>query len=983
MDLPPILIVDDSQRDTELALAALNAYSLFNEVISLSDGAGALDYLYQRGEFAGRPARLPAIILLDLEMPRVGGLEVLRQIKSDPALHRIPVIIMTASCHEPDLVTSVSLGAGAYVLKPVDFPKLMEAAKQVGGYWWLIHPPAQTDSSRLDRWNNVQAQLTTAAVKPASVRPIHILHLEDSARDAEMIQDLVEAETGYEITHAADRSQFTERLAQEKFDLIISDFNLPDFDGLSALRLAKSKQPDTPVIIVSGAIDAAEAAECLKAGASDYLLKQRLDRLPSAIARSLEEARRERLRKEVESRLRDTDAQLRAVMENLGDGLLLTDLEDTILDVNPCLIAMTGFSRAEFIGHKGCELLSDPKQFQELTSHKADGANGITNRYEMRLRRKDGTGFPAEITSAPLRDRQGVLFGDVEVIRDITDRKLAEQTVRELNTTLEQRVQERTASLQVSERRFRALAVTAGRLIWTTNAEGIIVEAIPDWEGFVGQNPGESLQNDWGRFIHPEDLPRMHAEFFQGIAKQANFAFEFRARRHDGVYRHLRSLAAPVLGADGRVQEWIGSLEDVTDQRESDRALRQVHNELGQANARLRQASQMKSEFLANMSHELRTPLNAVLGLTEVLLDQQVGALNPRQIKSLNTISSSGTHLLSLINDILDLSKVEAGKLELYPENLNVDEICQACLTMINAQAHQKRISVAFDNAATVKTLPADPKRFKQILVNLLSNAVKFTPEGGAIGLTIRSPIDQGVATFTVWDTGIGIAPEDLPRLFQAFSQIDSGLARAQEGSGLGLALVSKLVELHGGSLGLETEPGKGSRFSFSLSLVSSMEAAKNRSLSESMLSEPAEGRPTQLDVPATPLNLGVLLVEDNEANIQVIGGYLEDRGCQMQYARNGAEALTVLQQTRPDIIMMDLQLPVMDGLTAIGKIRSELGLRDIPIIALTALAMSGDRERALAAGATDYVSKPVRLRALAALIQRLSPKTCASLPFP
>ena len=315
--------------------------------------------------------------------------------------------------------------------------------------------------------------------------------------------------------------------------------------------------------------------------------------------------------------------------------------------------------------------------------------------------------------------------------------------------------------------------------------------------------------------------------------------------------------------------------------------------------------------------------------------------------------------------------------------SLNVDEICQACLTMINAQAHQKKISVAFDNAATVKILPADPKRFKQILVNLLSNAVKFTPEGGAIGLTIRSPIDQGVATFTVWDTGIGIAPEDLPRLFQAFSQIDSGLARAQEGSGLGLALVSKLVELHGGSLGLETEPGKGSRFSFSLSLVSPMEAAKNRSLSESMLTEPAEGRPTQLDVPATPLNLHVLLVEDNEANIQVIGGYLEDRGCQMQYARNGAEALTVLQQTRPDIILMDLQLPVMDGLTAIGKIRSELGLRDIPIIALTALAMSGDRERALAAGATDYMSKPVRLKALAALMQRLSPKTDASLPFP
>jgi signal transduction histidine kinase len=246
-------------------------------------------------------------------------------------------------------------------------------------------------------------------------------------------------------------------------------------------------------------------------------------------------------------------------------------------------------------------------------------------------------------------------------------------------------------------------------------------------------------------------------------------------------------------------------------------ALRAAHAELGRVNAELAHASRLKDEFLANMSHELRTPLNAILGLSEMLLEQHAGPLTPRQVRSVTTVFTSGQHLLALINDILDLSKIEAGKLELNVAPIPVAEFCQSCLEFVRTQARQKTISVEFEPDGRVQVFSADPKHFKQVLVNLLTNAVKFTPPGGRIGLSVAAPAGEEVVRFTVWDTGIGIAPADAPKLFRAFTQIDSGLNREQEGTGLGLALVAKLVELHGGSVALASEPGRGSRFSVTL----------------------------------------------------------------------------------------------------------------------------------------------------------------------
>lgn len=392
--------------------------------------------------------------------------------------------------------------------------------------------------------------------------------------------------------------------------------------------------------------------------------------------------------------------------------------------------------------------------------------------------------------------------------------------------------------------------------------------------------------------------------------------------------------------------------------------------ELSAANAELARAGRAKDEFLANMSHELRTPLNAILGKTETMAEELYGPLTERQIKALQTIEDSGRHLLALINDILDVAKIEAGKIELEMSVMSVDSICQACLHLVAEMAHkqQLRINTTIDSEAIA--IYADGRRLKQILVNLLSNAIKFTPEGGDIGLDVKAFPDQSLINFSVWDTGVGISEEGLRRLFNGsrgptpFVQLDSSLSRFYEGTGLGLSLVYRLTELHGGSVSLETAEGVGTRFTVSLPWQPS--DSQNKSFtnrSTSVITDP----PTIL---STKQKLTILVAEDNEHNITALVDYLSFYGYQVIIARNGYEAVEQAKATQPNLILMDIQMPKMDGLEAIQRIRQIPILEKTPIFALTALAMPGDRIRCLEAGANEYFSKPINFKNLVEKIQ-------------
>jgi signal transduction histidine kinase/ActR/RegA family two-component response regulator len=415
-----------------------------------------------------------------------------------------------------------------------------------------------------------------------------------------------------------------------------------------------------------------------------------------------------------------------------------------------------------------------------------------------------------------------------------------------------------------------------------------------------------------------------------------------------------------------QVEEELRSLNEKLEQHVSERT-----EQLNQTNAELEHANRTKDEFLANMSHELRTPLNSILGLSESLLEQRRGPLNEHQSKSLQMIESSGSHLLELINDILDLSKIEAGKLDYYPQSLSVEELCKSSLAFIKTQAAKKFIVVTYTNQAQVSKIFADARRLKQVLVNLLTNAVKFTPEKGHVTLLVSTKLDQDLIQFSVIDDGVGIAQNDLQKLFQPFVQVDSSLNRHYEGTGLGLALVQKLTDMHGGSVHVESTAGMGSSFTINLScnqdaILELKEPEMPKAIPVSKSFENVEGS----EVPECRGR--ILLAEDNQPNILTIGEYLESHAYEVVVAHDGLEALAMAEEINPDIILMDIQMPAMNGLEAMAHLRADPRFASTPIIALTALAMPGDRERCLQAGATEYLSKPVSLKMLVKIVGNL-----------
>ncbi len=414
----------------------------------------------------------------------------------------------------------------------------------------------------------------------------------------------------------------------------------------------------------------------------------------------------------------------------------------------------------------------------------------------------------------------------------------------------------------------------------------------------------------------------------------------------------------------------------------------QAETQLLERNQQLARATRLKDEFLASMSHELRTPLNAILGMTEGLQDLVFGPINDRQHQSLTTIDKSGRHLLALINDILDLSKIEANKFNLELTDVSIQSLCQNSLLFIKELAHKRQIRLQIQLPEDLKQLNirVDDLRCRQVLINLLSNAVKFTPEGGSITLDVRvtgQPEGANVLAqssvqppwqivFSIVDTGIGIAPENIEKLFQSFVQIDSSLSRQYAGTGLGLALAKRIVEMHGGHVSVQSIVNRGSCFTVSLPFNPSAAILAPPSLPPLVYPAIAAAEPSSVLQPKAL----ILVVEDNAANMETMTGYLKSRKYRLLEAENGHQAISILNDLagmhHPDIILMDIQMPGMDGIEAIGRIRQMPECAAIPIIALTALAMPTDRQKCLDAGANQYVAKPVKLGQLVAMIETL-----------
>ncbi|MBD2356830.1 response regulator [Tolypothrix sp. FACHB-123] len=384
---------------------------------------------------------------------------------------------------------------------------------------------------------------------------------------------------------------------------------------------------------------------------------------------------------------------------------------------------------------------------------------------------------------------------------------------------------------------------------------------------------------------------------------------------------------------------------------------------LSSSNRELERTNQLKNQFLANTSHEIRTPLSSIIGFTHLLLAQSYDPTKERHQEYLNIIQSSGKHLLALINDILDLSKIEANQLEVEWGIVNVPTLCRNVMALVKEKAANKGLKLLLDIDPNVTTLVADSLRLKQMLLNLLFNALKFTTTG-SVGLRVLAK--GSFVHFTVWDTGAGISPEDQAKLFQPYFQISNSIVARHEGTGLGLAVTRKLAEVHGGSVEVESELNRGSRFTIILPLnpVGDLEGIEGEVSDLSAL-------PPIIHAPSSFID--ILLVENDLNNAKLMQIYLEKLGYQVTWAKNAAEMWEFLETLTPAVILMDVNLPDDSGLNLVRQLRENQQYSEIPIIAQTAMAMTGDRDTCLAAGVNDYISKPIDLPLLANLVAKYS----------
>jgi len=770
-----------------------------------------------------------------------------------------------------------------------------------------------------------------------------------------------------------------------------------------------------------------------------------------------------------EEALRVSESRFRAMSNASPLGIFVTDVHGHNVYTNRAYQHITHLSASETLG-TGWLAAIHPEDVERIRGEFNEvRATNQADENVYRLQHPDGRVIWASGKVAPMRDGE-TLLGYVGTLEDITART------------------EMEGALRAGEERFRAMSDASPLGIFVDDSEGNCIYINAAYEKILGMRAVEALGTGWKNALHPEDRHRPH-DAWDEATKHLHFIYEntYRFVHADGELVWASGKIAPMRDGE-TLLGYVGTMENITQRVQTEATLRQRSEELSAANAALAKAAKLKDEFLASMSHELRTPLTGILALAEALQKQVYGPLTPKQLKSLHTIEESGRHLLDLITDILDLSKIEAGRFELQIGLNAADEICQASLRLVRQMAQAKKQSVSYSLSPMDLRVQTDPRRLKQMLVNLLSNAVKFTPEGGALGLQVEGDATHDQVRFSVWDKGIGIAADDMPRLFHAFVQLDSSLSRQYAGTGLGLTLVQRMAELHGGGITVESEVGHGSRFTITLpwhstsptidapekfalpalpqlvllvedSLVTTEQITRylqemgvqsvSQALATGLVDKAAELQPgvilldlylpdksgwdalhelkadprTQkipvvitsvmedraraLELGATaylvkPVSLAdlhstlsqiarpspmppptpwpaappvasrpatatasLLLAEDNETNISILSDYLESQGYQVTVARHGAEAVERALQAPPDLILMDIQMPGMDGLEATRRVRAEPALAQVPIIALTALAMPGDRERCLAAGANDYLMKPVSLDVL------------------
>jgi PAS domain S-box-containing protein len=684
-------------------------------------------------------------------------------------------------------------------------------------------------------------------------------------------------------------------------------------------------------------------------------------------------------RKHAEEELLKAGALQSAIFNSANFSSIATDAAGVIQIFNVGAERMLGYAAADVVNKITPAAISDSQEIVarakalsvELGTPITPGfdalvfkaSRGIEDIYELTYIRKDGSRFPAVVSVTALRDAQDAIIGYLLIGTDNTARKQVEDE----RMRLDQRLRDQHFYT-------RSLIESNIDALMTTDPRGIITDVNKQTEALTGCTRDELIGAPFRNYF--TDADRAEAGINRVLAEGKVTNYELTARARDGKLTVVSYNATTFHDRDRRLQGVFAAARDMTE-------LKRFEQTLQQKNAELEDASRMKSEFLANMSHELRTPLNAIIGFSEVLRDGLVGAMSDQQRNFTGDILRSGQHLLSLINDILDLSKVEAGKMLLDLDPVEVSSLFVNSLTIVREKAAARRVRLTLEAEDGLGSIMVDARKVKQIVYNLLSNAVKFTADGGAVTLRAAkvgrsrvgalgdrpgrafTPSENAFAEFleiSVTDSGIGIAADDLEHLFKPFSQIDSGLARKFEGTGLGLAMVKLLADLHGGSVAVESAVGTGSRFTVWLPLRRLEPHAPARAT----LAEPT--------APASDERVA-LVVDDDVTSADLIRIQLEAEGFTVLHATSAEAGLLLAAQQPLSLITLDIALPRMDGWNFLTRIKRVPTLRHVPVVIIS---IQADFTKGFALGAAAVMQKPVTRKELYGSLAQLGLVTAA-----
>jgi PAS domain S-box-containing protein len=636
------------------------------------------------------------------------------------------------------------------------------------------------------------------------------------------------------------------------------------------------------------------------------------------------------VRKTVERCLRESQTRYRTLVENIDLGIGLIDRQHTILTANRGLARIAGQTTCDaMVGRKCFEVNEGRHAPCPHCPGKRALATGKQAETEVAFTRVDGSKILVRIRAYPVYDSQGSLSGFIEVVEDITERKQAEKQLAH----------------------FSAIVSSSMDAIIGTTLEGIITSWNPGAERLYEYTAQEMIGQSLLKIL-PPDRPNKPADLFslslKGDARVRHY--DTVRRRKDGALVDVSITLSPIRDDNGRIIGASTIAHEITDRK---RAEQDLINAKQAAEA----ANRAKSEFLANMSHEIRTPMTAILGFADILLSQPPA---PEATEAAQIIKRNGEQLLDIINDILDLSKIEAGKFDVQHQPCSPRKLIDDVLATMRVRADAKGLQLDAEFDVDVpETIVTDPIRLRQILVNLVGNAVKFT-EIGSVNVAVRlDPIhkNEHLLRFDVVDTGIGMSAAQVDVLFQPFSQADGSTTRRFGGTGLGLAISKRLATMLGGDIYVSSIPDKGSTFSVTIAAdpLSGRSSSLDGEESHEALSHAADQK---------PLNCRVLLAEDGPDNQRLITFLLRKAGCEVFVAEHGQKAIEAVlaaeQSNAPfDAVLMDIQMPVMDGCDATRRLRENGFVK--PIIALTAHAMTDDRQRCLDAGCDDYASKPIQ----------------------